>query len=46
MRLARAAAENLARDPRVRYVEEDGIVEVSQESIPWDWTASTSGRFL
>ena len=35
MRLARAAAENLVRDPRVRYVEEDGIVEVSQESIPW-----------
>jgi subtilisin family serine protease len=35
MRLTRAAADNLARDPRVRYVEEDGIVEVSQESVPW-----------
>jgi subtilisin family serine protease len=35
MRLARAAAENLARDPRVRYVEEDGIVEVSQASATW-----------
>jgi subtilase family serine protease len=35
MRLTPAAAENLSRDPRVRYVEEDGIVEVSQDFVPW-----------
>ena len=35
MWLTPAAAENLSRDPRVRYVEEDGIVEVSQASPPW-----------
>jgi subtilisin family serine protease len=35
MRLTRADAESLARDPRVKYVEEDGFVEVSQVPTPW-----------
>ena len=35
MRLTRAAAVRLARDPRVKYVEEDGLVQITQ--VPGSW---------
>ena len=35
IRLPAAAAEKLARDPRVQYVEEDGVLSGTQVSTPW-----------